>query len=311
MDTKNTYSNPTLEQSKTHNFLREFYYIFIGLFFLLLGLLNVFIKILPLEYSAYIGLLGFTSLTITPDLRKDIKVKSFLYIGLPFLFFIILILATGNGIWHGVLKLEMKSSIIFNLNDLFSDIPYNDASFARIFQPQWLTIYMKAVYNTGFVLAVIVPLYRATISIDFKKMLRYTLSAHVLQVFIITPFYFIFRLQEVWYVHGNVDTLSRNLTPSQTIETTLNCFPSMHTSISFAIFLLVLREKDKVFKYVWSFYCLSVIYSTMYLEIHWVIDIFGGLLLGYLTVKLVDYILEKASNKYKKRITNFFLKEQT
>ena len=85
----------------------------------------------------------------------------------------------------------------------------------------------------------------------------------------------------------------------------------MHTSIAFAMFLLVLREKDKIFKLVWGFYCLSVIYSTMYLEIHWVIDIFAGLLLGYCTVKLSDYVINKGSTFFPKYFSKLFTKDSS
>jgi membrane-associated phospholipid phosphatase len=155
---------------------------------------------------------------------------------------------------------------------------------------------MKLVYNTGFVLAVIVPFYRAVLSIDFKKMLRYTLSAHIFQVFIFTPFYVTFYLQNVWFVYGDPDPLSRHMTYAEAAKSTLNGLPSMHTSIAFAMFLLVLRERNTIFKWVWGFFCLSVIYSTMYLEIHWVIDVIAGLVFGYLVVKLVDFVLAKVSS---------------
>jgi membrane-associated phospholipid phosphatase len=149
------------------------------------------------------------------------------------------------------------------------------------------------VYNNGFVLPVLLPLYRAAISKDFKKMIRYGLSGHIVQVFLITPFYLMFHLQEVWYVLGHPDGLARNLSPQAAAGVALNCFPSMHTSIAFAMFLLVIREKSKPFKYIWGAFCLSVIFSTMYLEIHWVIDVFAGMLFAYGTVKLVDFVLDR------------------
>jgi len=88
-------------------------------------------------------------------------------------------------------------------------------------------------------------------------MLKYALSAHIFQVFLITPFYLVFHLQEVWYVLEQSDGLDRNLTPIQAAGVTLNCFPSMHTSIAFAMFLLVLREKNKVFKFFGVFFVLA------------------------------------------------------
>ena len=75
------------------------------------------------------------------------------------------------------------------------------------------------------------------------------------------------------------------------------------------MFLLVLREKNKIWKFVFSFFCLSVIFSTLYLEIHWVIDIFAGILLAYVTVKLVDFILAKGKMLLQKPLDKFYYKK--
>ena len=77
----------------------------------------------------------------------------------------------------------------------------------------------------------------------------------------------------------------------------------MHTSIAFAMFLLVIRERNTIFKWVWGFFCLSVIYSTMYLEIHWVIDVIAGLVFGFLIVKLVDFVLAKADIVFARKVS--------
>ena len=309
LNTKNANITYIDKPLKMFNFTEKYYYVVIGMFLLFVFVINYFVKAIPTEYSGYILLTSFTSFTVLNDIKAKATLKPFLVLAIPLLLFIIIVIASGNVIWHNVLKLEMKSNIFVNLNDVFSKIPFNDASFARIFQPAWLTIYMQMVYNTGFVLAILIPIYRAALSINLKKMLQYTLSTHVFQVFIITPFYFIFHLQEVWFVAGHSDMLLRNLSGGALIETTLNCLPSMHTSIAFAVFLLVLREKDKFFKLIWGFYCLSIIYSTMYLEIHWVIDIFAGFLLGYCSVKLADYVIYKGNKLLSKRFSKIFTKD--
>lgn len=297
--------------TKPLQYISQHYYVLWGAFFIIIAIINYFINLVSLDYSGYFLLLAFTCFTVGSDINKEIKVKGFLLMAIPFLALILIIFINGNGLWHKVLRWEMGRNIIFNLNSLFNSIPFNDASFARIFQTPWLTSYMKLVYNTGFVLAVIIPLIRAALCIDFKKMIRYALSAHIFQVLIITPFYIVFYLQEVWYVHGISDPLIRHLNPAQTLETTLNCFPSMHTSIAFAMFLLVIRERNKIFKWFWGFYCISVIYSTMYLEIHWVIDVVGGLILGYATVKLVNFIILKTEVPISKYFSNILYKNNS
>lgn len=292
-------------------FLNKYYFIFIGLYLLKGALHTALYAKTGIDYKIYLFLLVLAAFTAYKDMRNDVKMIPFLILGIPYLFLIWYISKNGYAFWGKMLSWQISQGIIVNWNSLFSKIPFNDASFARIIKNDTLTWFFRLVYNNGFVLPVMIPLYRAAISKDFKKMLRYTLSAHLFQVFLITPFYLIFHLQEVWYVLGEPDGLARHLTPQAAAGVTLNCFPSMHTSIAFAMFLLVLREKDKIFKFIWAFFCLSVIYSTMYLEIHWVIDVLGGLVLAYATVKLVDFVLDKGEQLLYKPLSLFYYKDST
>ncbi|MDD3224188.1 MAG: phosphatase PAP2 family protein [Clostridium sp.] len=271
----------------------------------------LFVGVLPVYFSGNnagtkitVSLYWFAAATAFPDRRKDVRWTTFLILMIPFILFVNYIEANGYTIWGKILHMQIASHIsVIDLNPIFKKIPFNDGAFARIYKNQTLTWFMRLVYNNGFVVTAVIPIYRSAICKDLKKTLRYMLSAHVLQIFLISPFYIVFHLQEVWYVLGQPDGLDRHLTGAAAAGWTLNCFPSMHTSISFAMFLLVLREKDKIFKCVWGFFCLSVIYSTLYLEIHWVIDIIAGLILAYVTVKLADFILAKVDKlieKYKK-----------
>jgi membrane-associated phospholipid phosphatase len=300
---KITCINENNKLMKCLDFIKKYYPISIGSFFLILAILNCFFHFVLIQYTGYILLFSFTSFTAMSDIRKDVNKAAFFKLALPYILFILTILVFGNNIWHYVLNWEMSRNITFNLNSLFTSIPFNDASFARIFKPAWLTTYMNVVYTNGFVLCVLVPFYRAALSIDFKKMLRYTLSAHLFQVLIFTPFYVTFYIQNVWFVYGHADPLARNMSYAEAAQSTLNGFPSMHTSIAFAMFLLVLRERNTIFKWVWGFFCLSVIYSTMYLEIHWVIDVIAGLIFGYLVVKLVDFVLAKTKVVFPSRFS--------
>lgn len=244
-----------------------------------------------LDYKVVVFFYVFAILTAGPELRHDVKLWSFLLLAIPLIAAMEYLNVHGYELWGKMLSWQISQDIVLDLNDTFRNIPYNDAAFMRVYQPEALTLFMRFVYQNGFVLPVLVPVYRAFVSKDFRKMLRYLLSAHIFQVFLITPFYLTFHLQEVWYVLGHPDGMARGLTPEQAAGVTINCFPSMHTSIAFAMFLVLLHEKNRLFKAVWGFYCISVIISTMYLEIHWVIDVIAGMLFAYGTVKLVDKVL--------------------
>jgi membrane-associated phospholipid phosphatase len=129
-------------------------------------------------------------------------------------------------------------------------------------------------------------------------MLSYALSGHLLQFPLILPFYNLILLHEVWFVKQQPDLLHRTFaSENELLVNVMNCFPSMHTSISFAMLLLALREKDRIFKTIMVTYCASIIFSTMYLQIHWVLDVIAGMLFAWGVVKLADLILYLGSTK--------------
>lgn len=294
--------------AKAFDLLNKYYFVLIGLYFLKRAINIALHTDTGVDYKTYMFMLAFAAFTAYSELRKDVKWIPFLLLAVPFLMFVSYISVHGYAFWGKMLSWQMSKDIVVDLNPLFSKIPLNDAAFVRAYKSETLTWFLRMVYNNGFVLPVLLPLYRAAISKDFKKMIRYGLSGHIVQVFLITPFYLMFHLQEVWYVLGHPDGLARNLSPEAAAGVALNCFPSMHTSIAFAMFLLVIREKNKPFKYVWGFFCLSVVFSTMYLEIHWIIDVFGGMLLAYGTVKLVDFVLDKGKILLFKLLNSYYYK---
>lgn len=134
-------------------------------------------------------------------------------------------------------------------------------------------------------------------------MMSYALSGHLLQFPLILPFYNLILLREVWWVKGQPDLLGRQFaTENDLLVNVMNCFPSMHTSISFAMLLLALREKDRIFKYMMVTYCSAIIFSTMYLQIHWVLDVLAGMAFAYGTVKLADFFIKLAIKLVPERI---------
>ncbi|BAH05726.1 phosphatase PAP2 family protein [Clostridium kluyveri] len=292
------------------NWMKNYYFIFIGSCFLLSAIYNTFHSSIVQRQNIHMFILALICFSAYSDIRKDINTISFLILCTLFFIFIFYINKNGYNFWGRMLRWQISRTIVVNLNPIFAHIPFNDGSFARIYKSETLTWFFRIVYNNGFVLPVLLALYRSAIIMDLKKMVRYTLSSHILQVFLITPFYLTFHLQEVWYVLKHPDGLVRHLATNAAAGTTLNCFPSMHTSISFAMFLLALREKNKLFKILFSFFCLSIIYSTLYLEIHWVLDVIAGMLLGYITVKLADLILNKIKIPLKRPLDIFYYKNR-
>lgn len=229
----------------------------------------------------------------------DVEWKRFFVISIPLLWVFYYFYGSGNSIWWDIAEKMFKNNMYpLKWDDWMQSIPLNDGMWARAFHHPVLDQTMRWIYNYGFVLSLWICLLRSFWTRSIKKMLSYALSGHLLQFPLILPFYNLILLHEVWWVNKQPDLLRRVFADENTLlYTVANCFPSMHTSISFAMLLLALREKDRIFKYMMVTYCSTVIFSTLYLQIHWVLDVFGGMIFAYITVKISDWILSFASRK--------------
>jgi membrane-associated phospholipid phosphatase len=197
--------------------------------------------------------------------------------------------------WWKIAEWQMNSvRHYFNWDQAFARIPFNDPGFiARTFPSAWLTEKLKWVYNFGFGFAIWGAVIRSFAARDWRKMLHYLLATHILQTPLIIPFYNTIELHEVWWVLGRADAFVRPtfMDAYHLKLNAQNCMPSMHTSIAFAVLLLALREKGPIFKYGMAAYCGAIIFSTLYLNIHWTLDVVAGLAFGYGVVKLSDWIM--------------------
>ncbi|KEO83515.1 phosphatase PAP2 family protein [Tumebacillus flagellatus] len=240
---------------------------------------------------ACLGVLVLALIGTRKDM-KDLSWEKFLPAGLVALTVFYLIYQNGGPMWDRVVQWQFHSiKRAFDWNAAFNSIPFNDGFFMRFWQPEWLTKYFSWVYMYGFTLSYWICVIRAFFTKDVKKIALYALAGYLLQVPLILPFYNTILLQEVWFVQGTPDLLHRMMSPEQAYTTAWNCFPSMHTSIASAAILLALREKSRWYKSVIVTYCASIIVATLYLKIHWVIDVFAGMAFAFLCVKLADWIV--------------------
>jgi membrane-associated phospholipid phosphatase len=230
--------------------------------------------------------------------RLPISWKRFLWLGAPFVLFPILMWRYFPPLWNEVVYWQLGARIhLLDLDALFKAIPGNNGWMFRVIQTPWLTNYFRWIYANGFTLPVLIPVFRSFLAKDSIKMIRYSLSAHVLQFLLIFPFYLLIHVNEVWYVLSHPDRMARDLSAADAAIVVVNCFPSMHTSIALAMLLLAWREKDRLFRWGWTIFCLSIVYSTLYLEIHWVTDVVAGIILAIVAVILGDWIINAISSK--------------
>lgn len=232
--------------------------------------------------------------------RKAISWLRYLPVGLIVLFVPYYIYKHSPDLWWSIARWQNHTNThLWNWNHLFASIPGNDGEYFRTGWPfRYLqyprfTVIMQWVYSYGFSMCIWISMIRSFLARDARKGLRYTVATHLTQYPLIMPFYNLILLQEVWFVKGWPDPFGRHLDHNTLLVWVQNCFPSMHTSVSFAVLLLALREKGPIFKWGMVAYCTSIIFSTLYLGIHWVLDLPAGMLLGWFCVKIADWTLNK------------------
>ncbi|MCZ8512934.1 phosphatase PAP2 family protein [Paenibacillus filicis] len=242
----------------------------------------------------------------------DVDWKRFFVVGIPLLGIFYYFYGSGNGLWWKIANWMFENNRHpWQWDSMMNSIPLNNAAWARAFNTPTLDRIFAWIYNYGFVLSLWICLIRSYWTKSIKKMMSYALSGHLLQFPLILLFYNLILLREVWWVKGQPDLLHRHFaTENDMLVNVMNCFPSMHTSISFAMLLLALREKDRIFKYMMVTYCAAIIYSTMYLQIHWVLDVIAGMVFAYLTVKLSDVLIHSAAKFVPSRFKGFYNRKQ-
>jgi len=181
---------------------------------------------------------------------------------------------------------------VFNLSGLFESLPFNDLSWIRDYSNEWITKWLRLIYLVGFTLPVLFPCLICFLRGRYVQGWYYVFAGHIIQMCFAVPFYILFSIEEIWVVKHIPDGLLRVFPdPFTAASITMNNFPSMHTSVAFASLLVAQREKDPLLRYTWTGFCICVIIATFYFPIHWTLDVIGGLLVGWISVRLSRKLL--------------------
>lgn len=237
----------------------------------------------------------FLLLDVQRDRREEVPWRKFLPWGIAALLIPYIIYRQAPTLWWSIARFQFGSvHAIFDLNGFMKAIPGNSASFIWQHRIPFFGPWIGWSYGWGFGLVIWAAAIRSFFVRDVRKMVQYVLATHVLQTPLIVPFFWLINVREVWFVLGHPDMLGRTWPNANAmLVEVMNCFPSMHTSIAFAVLLLALREKGRLFKWGMVAFSASIIYSTMYMEVHWVLDVLAGMAFAYGVVKLSDWILAK------------------
>jgi membrane-associated phospholipid phosphatase len=156
-----------------------------------------------------------------------------------------------------------------------------------------LTAYFAFIYVYGYVFLLVFPLI-AYFVLPRAEPLRRTIVAYGTNYVIGVVCYVVFiaygprnliadSVQQLLY-----DPYPQYHFLTSTVNTNTNVFPSLHTSMAVTAALLAwtTREEYPLWTPIAAFFSASVIVATMYLGIHWATDVFFGIVLAWISVRI-------------------------
>ncbi|SDQ44096.1 phosphatase PAP2 family protein [Natronobacterium texcoconense] len=165
-----------------------------------------------------------------------------------------------------------------------------------------LTAYFSFIYIYGYVFLLVFPVV-AYFALSNTRPLRELLTAYTLNYLLGLLCYTLVvaygprnmmpdLIQALLY-----DTYPQYQHLTRQVNRNTNVFPSLHTSLAATVGFLAYRTREIYPKWavVAAFLAISVAISTMYLGIHWVIDVLAGIGLAYVSVALAGHLVGRFS----------------
>ncbi|MFC4249362.1 phosphatase PAP2 family protein [Natribaculum luteum] len=197
---------------------------------------------------------------------------------------------------------DLSWMIGWEVTEVFYDIEGGFVLWVQSHATPVATTYFSFIYIYGYVFLLVFPVV-AYFALSDTRPLRELLTAYTLNytlgllcyVLVIAygPRNMIPELAEalLYETYPQYQHLTRQ------VNRNTNVFPSLHTSLSATIAMFAYRTRDVYPKWmpVAIFLAVSVAISTMYLAIHWTIDVLAGIVLAYVSITLSERFVDRWS----------------
>ena len=178
-----------------------------------------------------------------------------------------------------------------------------EGDFILVFQSiasESVTSYFSFVYVYGYAFLLIFPVV-AYFTLSDTVLFRRLLSAYTFNYAVgVLLYVFVVAYGPRNLMVEGLDTVLYDARPeyqylTQEVNRNTNVFPSLHTSLSatVAAFAAISRDDLRAWFPVAVLLATSVVVSTMYLGIHWGIDVLAGLVLAYVSVVFSRLVVDR------------------
>jgi membrane-associated phospholipid phosphatase len=132
---------------------------------------------------------------------------------------------------------------------------------------------------------------------DERKAMKTFAYSLVIIYAIALPFYLFFPVTNVYIYYGSASALNAVIPGVEQFfyatTTNNNCFPSLHVAMALLVAKTVSLTDNKRFIYFAYFCAICVICSVIYLAIHWITDVIGGILLTFAVFYVVKRFIKE------------------
>jgi membrane-associated phospholipid phosphatase len=129
--------------------------------------------------------------------------------------------------------------------------------------------------------ATMIALFFMLVFDDNEEVAQFLIAGYFSNLLFVLPFYLFFPVNEVWASDSHVRLLTDRVSPLimehfRSISAVDNCFPSFHTSLAILIAIAAWKSGRLPAAALTAVSALMVLVSTLYLGIHWPLDIVAG-----------------------------------
>ena len=182
----------------------------------------------------------------------------------------------------------------------------------QYFEAKWLTVLLTHFYVAGFMFICYVSVFYFAYFDDRWMADRVTLT--IAWVYLLAvPFYLFFNVRVTGDYIPEMETLAYSLNPEisdwfRRIDPFTNCMPSLHIAIPYSVWLCLRRfdhdQRWLLYRRIVMGYVLLTVFTIIYLGIHWILDIGGGMIVASVAVNLADRTSKPVWNILDERTIN-------